>query len=611
MNTIIQEKLKRVPTLPGVYQFLNSKNNIIYIGKAKNLKIRIKTYFANSNKQSPKNKTMLKHIIDLDWIVVRNEVEALMTEANLIKEHQPRYNIDLRDDKTFPFIRITNEPYPQVLLTRKIIKDGSQYYGPFTDSGRLRLILKALHKVFPIRSCSYFIDSKIIQKKTISVCLDYHIKKCEGPCEGLVPINEYSNMIKRIKDFMKGKTNLTESYLKNKMLISSNEQRYEEAAMYRDQINAIESFKNKQSHVATDFTERDVITVSRKDKLAVAVVLRIRNGKIFSRDKLHLRQIVEDDKEILRTVITNFYLDSDFVPKEISLQYNPNNEDELLEWLKEKRKKVVKFIYPLKGEKAKELRITLQNSKLLLGEWILSKEKRKNKIPRTLSQLKKDLNLETVPSRIEAFDISHLGGTSTVASLVCFINAKAKKSEYRKYNIKTVKGIDDFASIREVVYRRYKRLSNESGILPDLILVDGGKGQLSMAISALRKLGLDYIPTIGLAKKLEEVFIHGQNDPQVIQKHSSGLILLRQIRDEAHRFAITFQRSKRKKNLTKSIFDDIPGIGNHRKTILFQKFNNISEIANLTPEVINDKTGIPNKLAIKVIDVANKFLQIK
>ena len=604
MKNLLQEKIKQAPAEPGVYQFLNSKNSIIYIGKAKNIRNRIRTYFQKSNNRSPKNITMVKHVADLEWIVVRNEVEALMTEANLIKEHQPRYNVDLRDDKSYPFIRITNEPFPQVFLTRKVIRDGSKYYGPFTDSWRLRMILKALNKVFPIRSCSYFIDENTIKEKKISLCLDYHIKKCEGPCEGLVSKDKYRTMIDRIEDFLKGRTKITESYLNEMMMMSSEGQKYEEAALYRDQLNAIESFKRKQSHVATDFTERDVITLAKEGSLGVAVVLRIRNGKIFSRDKLLLKQLSQDDGVTMKTVIMRFYMDSDFLPKEISLQFSPKDEGDLILWLKDKKKGAIRFIYPKKGEKVKELKVTMQNSKLLLGEWLINKQKRKDQVPRLLEHLKEDLNMDVPPRRIEAIDISHLGGTNTVASLVHFFDGQPKRSQYRKYNIKSVNGIDDFASMREVVLRRYKRVKEENITIPDLILVDGGKGQLSMALSALRELGMDYIPIIGLAKKLEEVFVPGNSEPQVIHKSSPGLLLLRRIRDEAHRFAIAFQRSKRKKELTKSIFDDIRGLGKKRMVRLLQTFNGPKEIARLTPEVISAETKIPIKIAKEIIKVA-------
>ena len=604
MKEDLKLKIKSAPNAPGVYQFFNSEKKIIYIGKAKSIKNRVRTYFQSSKNHSSKTITLVKKIEGIEWIIVRNEVEALMTEANLIKRHQPHYNIDLRDDKSYPFIRITKEPYPQVFITRKIIRDGSRYFGPFTDSRQLRIMLKAINKLFQIRSCSYFIDDDVIHSKKISVCLDYHIKKCEGPCEGLVSEEEYAKMIQRVEDFLKGKTNDLASHIKAMMMESSKNQNYEEASIYRDQLNAIDLFKKKQSHVATDFTERDVITIVREDDIGIAVVLRIRNGKIFSRDSLHLKQLTNDNGNTLKTVITRFYMDSDFLPEEISLEQTPKDEEELLLFLKKKKKKKVGFIYPKIGEKAKELRVTMQNATLLLGEWKLEMQRRKDIIPKILEQLKQDLNMDIPPRRIEGFDVSHLGGTNTVASMVCFIDGKPKKSQYRKFNIKSIKGVDDFASIREVVFRRYKRIKDEKKPIPDLILIDGGKGQLSMALSALRELGMDYISIIGLAKKLEEVFVPGNSEPQNIKKTSPSLILLRRIRDEAHRFAITFQKEKRSKDLTRSIYEDIRGMGKKRLKILFQLFNGPKEISKLTPEVIKNKTGIPIEIAKEVINIS-------
>ena len=604
MKEDLKLKIKSAPNAPGVYQFFNSEKKIIYIGKAKSIKNRVRTYFQSSKNHSSKTITLVKKIEGIEWIIVRNEVEALMTEANLIKRHQPHYNINLRDDKSYPFIRITKEPYPQVFITRKIIRDGSRYFGPFTDSRQLRIMLKAINKLFQIRSCSYFIDDDVIHSKKISVCLDYHIKKCEGPCEGLVSEEEYAKMIQRVEDFLKGKTNDLASHIKAMMMESSKNQNYEEASIFRDQLNAIDLFKKKQSHVATDFTERDVITIVREDDIGIAVVLRIRNGKIFSRDSLHLKQLTQDDGNTLKTVIARFYMDSDFLPEEISLEQTPKDEGELLLFLKKKKKKKVGFIYPKIGEKAKELRVTMQNATLLLGEWKLEMQRRKDIIPKILEQLKHDLNMDVPPRRIEGFDVSHLGGTNTVASMVCFIDGKPKKSQYRKFNIKSIKGVDDFASIREVVFRRYKRIKDEKKPIPDLILIDGGKGQLSMALSALRELGMDYISIIGLAKKLEEVFVPGNSEPQNIKKTSPSLILLRRIRDEAHRFAITFQKEKRSKDLTRSIYEDIRGMGKKRLKILFQFFNGPKEISKLTPEVIKNKTGIPIEIAKEVINIS-------
>lgn len=606
----IKAKLLQLPRNPGVYTFYNNDNQIIYIGKAKNLKNRVRSYFQNKASLSPKNTTMLRHVVNIEWIIVRSEVEALMTEANLIKRHKPKYNIDLRDDKSYPFIRITNEPYPQVFLTREVVKDGSKYFGPFTDVRHLRKTLKALNRVFPIRSCTYFIDHKVIEEKKISVCLDYHIKKCEGPCEGLVSKSNYSQMISRIEDFMKGKTKPTEGHILKLMKKASDHQNYEDATIYRDQLESITEFKNKQRLVATDFIERDVIALSKEDDFGIAVILRIRNGRIFSRDKLSISKLDANEGTNLKNIITRFYFDSDFIPRELSLQNNPENEKGLLELLKKKRKGPVRFIYPKKGEKAKEVRITLQNAKLLLGEWKINKEKRKDLVPKILQQLQEDLNLSVAPRRIEAFDVSHLGGTNTVASMVCFVDAKPKKNEYRKYNIKNVNKIDDFASMNEVVYRRYKRLKKENKKLPDLILIDGGKGQLNTSVEVLKSLNLNFIPIIGLAKRLEEVFLPGYSDPQSINKQSSGLILLRRIRDEAHRFAITFQRGKRNKTITNSIFSSIKGLGKKRIKLLMQTYDGPKELRKLNKLDIHQKTGIPISLCSEIINLSKKTTNI-
>ncbi len=603
----LQSQLKNIPTSPGVYRFTNENEEIIYIGKAKNLRSRVRSYFQKGKSQSPKNLTMVRHIRGLEWIVVRSEVEALLTEANLIKQHSPRYNVMMKDDKSFPFIRITHEPFPQVLLTRKVVKDGSSYFGPFTDVHRLRTTLKALHKVFPIRSCSFYLDKQVITEKKVKLCLDYHIRKCEGPCEGLVSREHYQNMIDRIKQFMRGKTKEMTDYIMGQMRRSSAQMHYEEAAMYRDQLQAIRSFTKRQSQVAVDFADRDVIALARKSDIGIAVVIRIRNGRIFSREKIPLKGLDNQDADTMKSVITRFYMDSDLIPREISLPNSPTDEKELLTWLKGRRGGTVRFLFPQRGEKVKELRITAQNAKLLLGEWIITRKKRKEQVPKMLTQLQEDLNLETPPRRIEAFDISHLGGTNTVASMVSFIDTRPRKKEYRKFNVKTVSGIDDFAAMREVVFRRYKRAKEEQGSLPDLVLIDGGKGQLSMAVSALRELGLDYIPIVGLAKKLEEVFMPGNPDAQTIHKQSPGLILLRRIRDEAHRFAITFQRQKRNKQMVHSMFGEIPGVGKKRLEKLLQAFDGPAAITQLTPEVINGETGIPVKIAKEIIKVAKSI----
>mgnify|MGYP001181083774 CR=1 FL=1 len=608
MSQPIKDTVKNIPKDPGVYFFKNNKNDIIYIGKAKNIRNRVRTYFQKNKYQSPKNISMIKRIVDVEWIVVRNEVEALLTEANLIKKHQPFYNVNLKDDKSFPFIRITNEPYPRVFITREIVRDGSKYFGPYTDVIYLRRTLKAIRRIFPVRSCDYFIDENVIKEKKISLCLDYHIKKCEGPCEDLVSSQKYNEMIDSIISFLHGKTKKSEEYITNQMNIAAKELRYEDAGIFRDQLHAMREFMDKQIKINADFDDRDIIGFSKQNDFGIVVIVRIRNGRIASREKLSLNNLDNNDSALIRTVITQFYLDTDYIPSEICTQYEPDSIDELSKWLRDKKGKKVKIFVPQKGEKAKQVRLAYQNAKLLLGEWILNKKKRKDLIPKMIKQLQDDLQLKAAPRKIECFDISHLGGTNTVASMVTFFDGKPKKAEYRKYNIKSVTGIDDFASIREVVLRRYSRLKNEGEGFPDLVVVDGGKGQLSMAVSALRELGLDYIPTISLAKKLEEVFVPGQSNAQTIHKQSSGLILLRQIRDEAHRFAIDFQRKKRKKSITKSVFLKIKGVGIKKSQFLLSEYRDMRVIAGLEVDKLAKDLNVPVATAIEIIEIAKKII---
>ena len=600
-------KVKRLPNLPGVYHFYNKEGEIIYIGKAKDIKKRVSSYFQNKKNQSSKNLVMIKHIIDFEWILVRSEVEALITEANLIKKHRPRYNIDLKDDKSFPFIKISNELYPQVILTRKVIKDGSKYFGPFTDVKVLRNIIKVLKNTFQIRSCSFDLNEEVVKKKTVPLCLDYHIKKCEGPCQDLVSKNKYFNMIKRVEAFMKGDTTPTVNYLSKMMLKASSQERFEDAALFRDQLNSINQFKNKQSLITNDLKERDVIVLALEKDFGISVIIRVRNGRIFSREKVYLRNLRSDDNDTLKSVITRFYINSDSVPEEISLQIRPNEESFLQKFLYDKRGSKVRFSYPKIGQKAKELRVTLQNAKLLLKEWKIKKQKQNKYVPRVLTAIQKDLSLKLIPKIIEAFDISHHNGENTVASMVYFKDSKPVKREYRRYNIKSVTGIDDFLSIYEVVYRRYSRVINEKRKLPNLILIDGGKGQLNSAIKALKDLKIKNIAIIGLAKRLEEIYLPNNSEPQSILKNSPSLLLLRRIRDEAHRFAITHHRKRQLNTKINSRFIEIKGIGKKKLKLLYEKFDNYESIANTNPKELKKVLSISLDIAKNIIFIASEM----
>jgi len=595
----IQQKLSQIPKSPGVYFFRDGRGEIIYIGKAKVLKNRVRSYFNSPKGKDPKTLVMVNNIADLEWLVMRSEVEALLTEANLIKEHKPRYNVFLKDDKTFPYIRITNEPYPRVEIIRQknLTKDDHNYFGPYTDAGYLREILRVIHKIFPLRTCTYHIDDHTIQAGKIKICLDYHIKRCDGPCEGLVTEKEYGEMINQIKGFLKGRNGEIKSYLQTQMNSSSKNMKYEEAARYRDQLNAVIQFTRKQKKASQDFKDRDVVAVSAENSYGVGVVMRIRNGHIMGREKFNLKVHDPDSHATnLSQFMLQYYSSTIDVPEEVLVECIFDEIVEYEKWLKGIRKKRVQILVPERGEKRKLVEISKRNSDLLLGELRLKQAKRKELLTKPVLQLQEDLGMEVPPRRIEAFDNSNIQGSNPVAGMVCFVDGKPRKSEYRKFHIKTVDGIDDFASMHEVVNRRYTRQLDEKNPLPDLILIDGGKGQLSAAKSALDALGLGYVPVIGLAKRLEEVFKPGMSEPQNIAKTSPGLHLLRAIRDEVHRFAITFHRKTRKKDMTKSIFEDIPGMGKKRIQKLWQEFNSLEAIKDASLNELKKKTGFSDKL---------------
>ncbi len=607
VNDPIQEKLSQLPRKPGVYLFKDNKGKTLYIGKAKVLTNRVRSYFHKSTNHSLKVHSLLRKVKDLEWIVTGSEVEALLTEANLIKEQMPHYNVLLRDDKSFPYIRITSEPFPQVFITRKVIHDSSKYFGPFTDVIDLRRTLKVLHKIFPIRSCDYNLNNTTISAGRYSVCLDYHIKKCQGPCEGLVTQKAYEEMIQNVIRFLHGQTSGIRKSLKERMESAANNMRYEEAATYRDQLQSVEKFAKRQNKATASFDDKDVIAIANDSNDACGVVVRIRGGRIVGREKVFLTGVLDETMErMVSDFIRQFYLITHFVPGEIVVPARPKDEKTLTNWLESKREKRLKFIVPQRGEKARLLRITRQNADLLLGEQLRKRERRKELIPAMVSQLQEDLNLAVPPRRIEAFDISNIQGKQPVGSMICFVDGKPQKSDYRKFKIKTVEGVDDFAMMREVVHRRYSRLKSEHASFPDLILIDGGKGQLSMAMSALQELGLSYIPVAALAKRLEEVFLPGHSDPQSVSKTSPGLILLRRIRDEAHRFAVSFHRQRRAKLITKSLFDDVKGVGPVTRKKLYDKFQNLESIAQASSSEIKEKIGVALPLATKIIKAARR-----
>ena len=578
----INNKLLKAPKNPGVYFFKNKDSQIIYIGKAKILKNRIKSYFSKKGKHSsPKVNIMINYIVDVDWIIVRDEKEALLTEANMIKEHRPKYNVLLKDDKTFPYIRITSEDYPKIEIMRmkNLKKDKHTYFGPYTDTYYLREVLKSIHKIFPQTN------------QTLK-----HLK-----IEEEVPKDDYNKIITKIKMFLKGQSNEVRIGIKGKMDQASRNLNYEDAARYRDQLNAIDSFMSKQKKVAHDLENQDILSVDYEKRYGVGVLFRIRNGHLISIEKFDLLLNGDSKSAIIEQFFLQYYSAVYDLPDTILLEKEIGRLSDYSKWISDKKGKVVKIEIPLIGEKRKLVDLCYKNASLYLKEIKIKKIKRKEDVHGTIIQLQEDLGMSIPPLRIEAFDNSNIQGSHPVAGMVCYINGKPRKREYRKFNIKTVDGIDDFASMDEVVKRRYTRVLKEKNQLPDLIVIDGGKGQLSAAKAALDSLGLEHIYVIGLAKRLEEVYKPNLSDPQNISKTSPSLYLLRSIRDEVHRYAISFHRQKRDKDMTLSIFDNISGLGKKRLQKLWKNFKSIDDIRQATANKIVEKTKIPESIAKEIV----------
>jgi len=595
----LDKKLKQIPMKPGVYLFRDFKNKVIYVGKAKILRNRVKSYFRKTQ-TDVKVEVLVSKIVDIEWIITDTEVEALLLENNLIKEYYPKYNIALKDGKSYPFIRITNELFPRIFTTRNIVKDGSKYFGPYTDGKRLKKTMKIINKIFPIRKCKYKIDRETIENKKIKLCLQYQMGNCGGVCQGLVEEDEYKEMVDAITRFLNGKTDNIIQKINRRMINASEDLEYEKAARYRNQLKILNQYNNKQNVIQVDFKSRDIIVASVMENDAVVVLFRLREGNLIGREKFYLKNIHDQKPTIvMKNFMRSYYSDTTFIPKEIFV--NIEDEIELFEeYLLKIAEHSVKIIKPERGKKAKLWTLAQKNADMLLKELMLQKLKLENEPTKMVQALQEALNLSVPPIKIEGFDISHIQGKFTVASMVFFENGRPKKSEYRRYKIKSVDRSDDYASMKEVVYRRYKRLLDENKMLPDLILIDGGKGQLNVAKKILDELDLHNMPIIGLAKRLEEVFIPGYSKAQNIPKASPAVILLRKIRDEAHRFAITYHRNKRDKDITKSILDITPGIGEKRKNILLKEFGSVKNLKKHSTKEISEKTGVSEKIVKRI-----------
>jgi len=588
----LAEKLDSLPTEPGVYQFKNAEGKVIYVGKAQNLRSRVRQYFQKSRAADPKLDAMIEKVVDVEWIVTGSEVEALILEANLIKKLKPRYNVVLKDDKSYPYIVITNEPFPRVYVTRRLVRDGSRYFGPYADVKTMRFALKTVRDIFMIRSCNYDLTEESIKKGKFKVCLDYHIKKCEGPCEGLVSQEHYRTMIDHVANVLRGKTESVVKALEQEMQRYADAMRFEEAARMRDRIRALQVYTQKQRVVDVRMVDRDILAVATKDDDAAGVIFRVREGKLVGSRQFFMGNVEgKSEEELVENLLERYYLEEDDLPAEILLPVELSSGELLRSWLASRKGEAIKLEAPRGGDKAKLVAMARNNAQFLVEELQLQRMKRGEFIPHSVKALQRDLRLSSPPRVIECFDISNLQGGDAVASMVVFENAKPKKSEYRHFRIRTVTGPDDFASMREVVQRRYTRLQQEEGRLPDLIMVDGGKGQLSSAVEVLAQLGLTNIPVIGLAKRLEEVFLPDSSEPLTLPRTSSGLRLLQQIRDEAHRFAVTYHRTLRSRRILQTELDLVKGIGKKRAKELLEAFGSVQGVKFATEEQLAEIVG--------------------
>lgn len=622
---MLEEKLNNLPLTPGVYQFKDSSGKVIYVGKAKILRNRVKQYF-HSKISYGRIPAMVSKISDLEIIQTDSEIEALILELNLIKELKPRYNVNLKDDKTYPYIVITNEPFPRIFPTRTKRTDGSRYFGPYTDVKTMRYALKSIRDIFQIRSCNLNLTEQSISEKKFKICLDYHIHKCEGPCEGLISKEIYNDTINHVAKLLNGKTSSLVNELRNKMQEYSEKFMFEQAAKTRDKIESINIYTSRQKMITDDFIDRDVFALEKEDNDGCGMVLKIRDGKVIGKTHYYVNNIMdEDESKVLENIITNHYNKTDYIPEEIFTHKELENKELLEEWLSKTKTSKVEIVIPKIGEKAKLISMVKANARLMLEELKLARIKKEFTVP-SLEALKRDLNLKKLPKKIECFDISHIQGTDTVASMVVFRDAKPRKSEYRKFKIQSVTNEtgtpDDFLSMREVIHRRYKRLLEENTPLPDLIIIDGGKGQLSSAVMVLQSIGIkilnnsaednsglhkNSLSLIGLAKRLEEVFIPNVPEPLNIPKTSSGIRLLQRVRDEAHRFAVTFHRSLRDKRTLTSELTAIPGIGEKTSKKLLTNFGSLEKIKYMME---NSPADIENIAGKKTLTSLKKYFEI-
>ncbi|WP_177563941.1 excinuclease ABC subunit UvrC [uncultured Phascolarctobacterium sp.] len=593
MNESIAKTLAVLPNKPGVYIMRDEHGKIIYVGKAVVLKNRVRSYFRNLASHTVKVKALVAKVVEIETIVTDSEVEALILECNLIKKHRPRYNITLKDDKTYPYLKVTlQEDFPRIYATRRQMRDGAKYYGPYADAGAMHATVKLLRSMFPLRNCRKMNPDR--------PCLQYHIKRCLAPCAGYVSKEDYGRMIKAVCMILDGRTTEVERELKQQMQAAADSYAFEEAARVRDQLQAVTKL-NEQQKAVTGGGDLDVVGFAKDSTGICLQIFFVRGGKLIGRDNFFLQDDGDSEQDVLTAFVKQYYNEASFVPREILLPVLPESDEltVMAEWLTEKAGRKVELLQPQRGTKRELLHLASENAVKLLEERLRKGQLSLQTEEQAAEELQLALQLPDPLERMDCFDISHTQGTETVASMVVFRNGKPSKKDYRRYKIESTEGKpDDFKSMQEVVYRRYRDYED----LPSLVIIDGGKGQLSSALEVIRGLGLYELPVIGLAKREEEIFTEGSSESILLDRESAPLHLIQRIRDEAHRFAITYHRKLRSKRNMVSILDHIEGIGAKRRQALWKKFQSLEAMKEASVEELAQVEGMNYPTAQRIYD---------
>jgi excinuclease ABC subunit C len=592
----LEEKIEQVPDRPGVYLYKDAKAQVIYIGKAASLRSRVRSYFQESRPRDPKTDALVGQIRDLDYIVTGNELEALILESNLVKKHRPRYNIILRDDKHYPFLRLTtSEDFPRLVVARRVQKDGSTYFGPFYPATAMRQTLRLVRQLFPLRTCRITIDGSLARP-----CLQYYIHRCHAPCTGWETREAYARTVREVERFLEGRHDDLAMDLTREMEAAAAEMKFERAAGLRDQIQALNTVRERQKIISTEETDQDVVGVVRQGADACVQLFFVRKGRLMGRESFFFDRVSGSGSgEILSAFLRQFYARDVTPPPEILLSEEPVESTLTAEWLYRRRGGRVEVIAPQRGKKRELVAMAEDNAVLALATHLLA---RGNRLQVVLDELTRALDLPGPPHRIEGFDISTIQGSETVASMVVWQDGDMKKEEYKRYKIRTVTGTDDFASMREVLTRRYGRALEGEGVFPDLILLDGGRGQLHAGQKALEDLGLDYLPLASLAKRAEEVYTPEHLQPLVLDLGSPALQTLQKIRDEAHRFAITYHKKLRGRRTIASVLDQIPGVGPVVRTNLLKTLGSAKVVREASVAELAAVQKVTPRLAQRIHD---------